>query len=307
MTKKQNTQGQDISRISENVREAVKQVTSSVVYMKNLNKSLYPIIEANKQFVEQIKKMGNFSSSFSQLRKTVNKSVLNYQYFITEVVKKIIDFSKFAERVKQLRDEEKKVLLETGWIICPSLMEIPYPALRHVVVKYNKGDKGKSLALLMKKFYGSNNNWKYLGKTIESWEKHKLFTKQRMNIIRDSLWAHQNKKYTLSIPALLPIMEGIATNYCKLKKLQIPESKTTQKAKETMKLLESQGEKYTAEILLGFIENQLYVHTSKFKTSKNKKLLNRHGILHGYYSGYSDTTRSLKCFMILDVLSLLTV
>jgi len=127
-----------------------------------------------------------------------------------------------------------------------------------------------------------------------------------MRIIRDSLWAHQNKKYTLSIPALLPIMEGIATDYCKLKRLEIPESGTVNKVKETIKLLESQGEKYTAEILLGFVENQLYIHTSRLKISKNKKLLNRHGILHGYYSGYPDATRSLKCFMVLDVLSLLT-
>ncbi len=50
------------------------------------------------------------------------------------------------------------------------------------------------------------------------------------------------------------------------------------------------GEKYTAGILIGFVENQLYVHTSKFKTSKNKKLLNRHGILHGYYFGYANVT-----------------
>lgn len=303
--KKDFVSNKELVEIVKGVREMARQVALPANYLKNIVRPLNKFAKEQKRIIESFSKMNESAIRTAQI--SMSQAILESQKFIVEAVKKISDFAEFQKKLRQIRDEEKTALIETGWIICPSLMSIPYPNLRKAVVNYNQGDNGKSISNLMKNHYGSQNNWEYLTEVVAKWESHKLFTKQRMRIIKDALWAHKNKKYTLSIPSLLPIIEGVATDYCKRKKTPIPENKTIEKAKKTAELLGLQGEQYMAEILLSFIENQLYVHTKKLRKSKNKKLLNRHGVLHGYYSGYPDATRSLKCFLVLDVLSSLSI
>lgn len=303
--KKDFATNKELAEIVKGIREMARQVTLPATYLKNIARPLNKFAEEQKKIIESFSKMNESVIRTAQM--SMSQAILESQEFIAEAVKKISDFAEFQKKLRQIRDEEKTALIETGWIICPSLMNMPYPNLRKAVVNYNQGDNGRSISNLMKNHYGSQNNWEYLTEVMTKWENHKLFTKQRMRIIKDALWAHKNKKYTLSIPSLLPIIEGVATDYCKRKKTPVPENKTIEKAKKTAELLGLQGEQYMAEILLSFIENQLYVHTKKLRKSKNKKLLNRHGILHGYYSGYPDSTRSLKCFLVLDVLSSLSI
>jgi len=300
MTINKNSYNKKNKKISKEIGEIIKTITFPINHFQN--------IAIPKEIIEITKQVSGEISYFSKIVKTINETLIYHQKQLTDSIQQASRFTNFFEKLIDFRKDEKKALIEKGWIMCPSLMQISYSALNRAVIKYREGDGGRALTKLIKQFYGASNNWEYLSKTVNSWGKHKLFTKQRMRIIKDSFWAHQHKKYTLSIPSLLPIIEGIAGDYCnKVKGLKVPKEKTTRKVKEVVKLLKLQGDKYEAEILLELILNQLYASTdsNKFRKSKNKKKLNRHGILHGSYSGYPDATRSLKCFMILDVLSLL--
>lgn len=282
--------------------EFQRSLSFPINFVTELKKSLDITTDNFRKIFEGISAGINTASIINQSFKDI---IPDYRNGITEIFNKTLDFSKFYRRFIQLRVEEKKALTESGWIISPSLDNMPVSYIRSAVIKYNNRDKGKALTGLMKNYYGINNNWEKLESAIDLWKSNKFFTKQRMKIIYDCLWAHRNKKYTLSIPSLLPIIEGVASDYCKMKGLKINPKATTEKAKEVVNLLKLQGDDYESEILLYFIENQLYISTDKlkWKGNKNKKLLNRHGILHGKYSGYADCTRSLKCFLVLDVLS----
>lgn len=220
---------------------------------------------------------------------------------IGESISKAFTFSTdFTERFKKLEEETRAALKDTGWIICPSLMQIPVNDLSFSVKRYSQGDKGRSITKTIKDFYGLNSNWEILETTVNGWKTHKLFTKQRMRIIYDALEAHKEKKFTLSIPSLLPQIEGIITEYIKNKPGEkIPMSKSLKKAQKAIGL---QGETFGTDTFLYFMEEQLYVDTDTLGKKRNRKNLNRHGILHGKYPGYPDCTRSLKCFMILDVI-----
>jgi len=287
-------------------QEFQKSLASSTNFVTELKKSLDATAINYKKIFEGMASGLNTASLISQ---SFNNMFTDYGKTLSELFSKALDFTEFYKKLAQLRLEEKRALTESGWIISPSLDDMPVSYIRKAVVRYNNGDKGKALSNLMKNYYGIDNGWNKLEDTVATWKSNKLFTSQRIKIIYDCLWAHKNKKYTLSIPTLLPIIEGVASNYCKKKGLKIDEKATTKKAKETVNFLKAQGNDYESEILLYFIENQLYISTDmlKMKKNKNKKLLNRHGILHGSYSGYPDGTRSLKCFLILDVLSSLKI
>jgi hypothetical protein len=283
---------------------AISNLTKQIATPMNFYKS---IANSISEIAKQQINLGISDIALTAFKESVSNLTEMSQSLAKIVAQQLKESTEWTHTFRQFRDEEKVALKETGWIMCPSVGGMFASNLRLAVVKYNKGDKGKALTNLMKDYYGVNNNWNRLEKTIHIWKTNKLFTKQRMKIIEDCFWAHSSEKYTLSIPSLLPIIEGVAGDYCKRKGLKIPESKSTKKAKETAKLLEKQGDNYESEILLSLIESQLYIDSSKLKKNRNKKYLNRHGILHGSYSGYADSTRSLKCFLVLDVLSSLKV
>ncbi len=267
-----------------------------LTFLKDITADYKKVFEGLNQTThliqETLRGIGKAANQLDDFKKVLNNLVPD--------ISKIADFT---INLKKFQEEEKEVLIESGWFICPSLYPLPYDYFRRAVIKYNAGHKS-SITNLMKFLYG-NNNWNYLEKTVNSWSSYKFFNKQRMKIIKDALSAHKNGKYTLSIPALLPIIEGISGDFCKTQEILLSRSATTQKARETLAKIKSNGEEYLSELVLFFIENQLYVHTDLLKSSKNKKYLNRHGILHGSYSGYADCARSLRCFLLLDVFTLL--
>ncbi|HVZ58731.1 MAG TPA: hypothetical protein VG935_03210 [Patescibacteria group bacterium] len=255
----------------------------------------------------------NIADSFNQISATIletQKAVFNMANYLDNFnkaiqamvpdISKIIDF---AESIKKLREIEKRALIESGWFICPSLDPVPYHYIRNAVIQYDKGRKG-SVTVFMKSLYG-DKDWEYLDKVVNGWSTNKFFTKQRVKIIKDALHAHKNGQYTLSIPALLPIIEGICGDFCKTQNIHVNDSASSQKAKNAMQKLKTDGKEYVSELVLEFIENQLYINTGNLRALRNKRFLNRHGILHGSYSGYADCARSLRCFLLLDVLTLL--
>lgn len=228
---------------------------------------------------------------------------------ITKLIPDIKRFTEVSNKMMEYKTEEKKLLLESGWFISPSMDKLRFTFLASAIHSPIKGRNSK-VATLMKKIYG-DHNWQYLGETIATWSKHRFFNAKRMKIIKDAYEAHQNKKYTLTIPSLLPIVEGICGDYCREQKNRIPRtirpSSSYDKAAETLKLLNSDGEKQVAELVSELLLNQLYIRTSNLPTGthSNKKYLNRHAILHGSQTGYPDCARSLRCFLLLDVLTLL--
>lgn len=269
----------------------------------DFSKPIEDLVTAYKKSFEGI---SNFASIVNQMNSAYSHladQVLNINKIVNSFLPDFKKITDFAVNMRKFHDEEKKALIESGWFICPSLGPVPYHYIAKAVTRYNSGRKD-SITNLMKSLYG-DNDWKYLEETIKKWPTHKFFTKQRMKIIRDAFEAHKERKYTLSIPALLPIIEGICGDFCQSQRAVVSSSATTRKAQILLAKIKDNGEEYLSELVLEFIEKQLYVPTSILKTSKNKKFLNRHGILHGSYSGYADCARSLRCFLMLDVLTLL--
>lgn len=257
-------------------------------------------------YTRNLQNISNFAATLNNSLAGIGKIAEQVSAFnknISLILPDITKFTDFAESIRKYREVEKSVLIESGWFICPSLDPVPINWISTAVHSYRAG-KRDSITNLMKAIYG-DKEWVYLGEVVTKWKANRFFNKQRMKIIDDAFDAHKRGQFTLSIPALLPIVEGISGEFCVEQRIKVGKSKSKLKAQKMLSEIGKKGDVYLSELVLEFIENQLYIETNQLRLKKNKKYLNRHGILHGAYSGYADCARSLRCFLLLDVLTLL--
>lgn len=150
---------------------------------------------------------------------------------------------------------------------------------------------------------------------VEGWQGNPHFA-PRMDIIRDALRAHVDARYTLSIPTLLPIVEGVLTSITGkpaassggsiLLARGVIEDMHTDFMREASK--DAVVEFVTGITVYGHVPSQYFTPQRYPEWLDQHELtgdqvLNRHAILHGVQMDYGSEENSLRAFFILDVLS----
>lgn len=211
-----------------------------------------------------------------------------------------------------------KAFQECDLWLAPSMMELT----DKLVQLYDEGKKQVIPSIIAR--YYKRNNWTILKKTVSNWKSNSFF-RPRMGIIYDALDAHINGKYTPSVPALLPHIEGVAREIVekyKLPELDKPIIYTKEQyGKDGAKTWPSAvfnrvainafsfEELVAIESLLYYLEGTMYLSPrgrgKKLEDFATKDILNRNSILHGRHLKYATSMNSLKCFLALDVLALI--
>ena len=132
---------------------------------------------------------------------------------------------------------------------------------------------------------------------VESWRDNDPFS-ARMPIIEDALQAHIDGKFTLSVPALLPHIEGIVCEILGSDAQLAMQEKAEQAIKDNYPQLAPIAEVQAILRHLG----GLYANFVPLAYQQGSPL-NRHAILHGVELNYARVENSLRVFLILDVLS----
>ena len=212
-----------------------------------------------------------------------------------------------------------QVFQECNLWLTPSMV-----GLTDKIVKLYYEGKKQVIPSIISRYY-KGNNWAILRETVSNWESNSFF-QPRMEIIYDALEAHIEGKYTLSVPTLLPHIEGIAREIVEkynLPKLEGPVIyRKRAYGKNGVKTWPStvfahvgisdlSVEEWVAvESLLYYLEGILYFSPGDFQKElerlKRQSKLNRQSILHGVQIKYATPMNSLRCFLALDVLSLLS-
>ena len=155
-----------------------------------------------------------------------------------------------------------------------------------------------------------------LREMVDEWYKDERFARRR-RIFDDALEAHLSVKYTLSIPALLPQIEGIMVEIAeegRYGKLEPAAKAIVRKVMETKTGLAP----VTSGPFVGEVK-KFYASTAKHEFSPDRfpdkakrdwkrdlpELLNRPAILHGVQIDYDSEENSLRGFLLLDELCLL--
>jgi len=244
---------------------------------------------------------------------------LRKEGLIYETIKRFYEALKqLDEALKQLDEAERRALKRAGWFYFPSMENIPIGLLgllHKALQKFPENPKAIDEVFCE---YFSADNCTRLKQMVAQWRKNPLF-QSRMTIIEDALEAHIAGKYTLSIPTLLPLIEGVAREYALmngiLTAIQTPKGEKLPKLKpkdfrELIRKLHYRRKPLCGisayrddRLFENFLVEILWQDTSKLR---DPLIANRHIVLHNLRNDYADEVFSLKLFCVLDRLALLT-
>jgi hypothetical protein len=130
------------------------------------------------------------------------------------------------------------------------------------------------------------------------------YLKERNQIISDCLEAHKDKKYSLTIPSLFPLIDGLTRHFRKMH-LRPRRSKNPGGVMQVSPFVgyyRRKEHKLWGGSFDRFVRQIAYGHFEPGKV-KPRNSLNRHGILHGEIPDYASEANSLKVFLMLDTIA----
>lgn len=215
----------------------------------------------------------------------------------TDLLKKLHD-------AIQAKQDEVEAFCNASWPIAPSMTS----ELRIKVVNLSQRGKGRFISQIIIGFY-RKNEYARLVETINGWKKHHLIS-SRMHIINDALDAHKHGKYTLSIPALIPQIEGILSEYVKRNNLVAKFGKINEIYTAAIGDLNSYSlaEWSIVQTLLHLLKTNTYDFTEFEKELDkpiNQRRTTRHTVLHGVDINYHKQIHSLRAFLLIDAISVI--
>ncbi|MFZ0912776.1 MAG: hypothetical protein WBQ76_04450 [Candidatus Korobacteraceae bacterium] len=138
----------------------------------------------------------------------------------------------------------------------------------------------------------SNNEFAVLGEMTEGWASIP-YLNDRQAIIRDTISAHKAGQFTLSIPAMLPLAEGLAAEI-----LEIADTNAVRVIAADWKSAEAEA---WSQEFWNVVEHVIY---KSYKFGKDPATyLNRHGILHGRVFDYANALNSTRVILLVDVIA----
>lgn len=185
------------------------------------------------------------------------------------------------------------IMVELGW---PPVMKLDLPSAVQIVRRYDaEGTEAvrQDVSDAILSLYDDDQ----VRRLLPSWEKQR-FLRRRMPILRQVIEAHIAGHYWVSVPALLPQIEGIIPErYGRKKGRRCTFRNLTQElevllATRGITFLEGwMGSFYTKVVLAEFVYG-----------SDPDSSLSRHAILHGHDTSYGTAENSLKAILTFDYL-----
>ncbi|MFX0201918.1 MAG: hypothetical protein ACFFCW_37890 [Candidatus Hodarchaeota archaeon] len=273
--------------------------------------------------IKAAQKIGSILEPFHELRTTVEEISRQFQvatqgldavmkHFVAEFAAidsafRSISSSDIFKRLSEFvraQQEAIDAFRAAGWPIAPSMPV----ELRERVVGLHRQGKTRYASQSIMGYYRRNNH-ENLIQMVDNWEGHPLF-RLRMHIIRDALDAHREGKYTLSVPALIPQIEGILNDYVRQNNLAARFGKIREVYTAAIGNPEHYGlaEWAIVQTLLYQLQTNTYMHTDfedELRRVARNRQTTRHTILHGIATEYNRQIHSLKVFLLLDAVSAL--
>jgi len=194
------------------------------------------------------------------------------------------------------------VFSEAGFWLTPSM---PIDMLREIKRLENQGmlTPERVKQVILERY--RKHNCALLQEMVDHWRTNPLFA-PRMHIFQDALDAHIAGKYTLSIPALLPQVEGIASQVVGRFPGKSQEVIRQAVGESHHKIFATVAEEalllYITEVAYARVDFSQFTRWLEQKELAEEQVLHRHAILHGVQINYDSEENSLRAFLLLDAL-----
>lgn len=243
-------------------------------------------------------------SGLESMNSSISWDISRFGQSLAEsMVKLTINWAEMFDELNPYMAKAAVLFAKHGWWIVDALPVSIYvklvkredtitePTLTDLIVRFANRNKGQDLVEM-----------------VEGWNVTAF--KRREVIFRDALWAHKRKKYTLTVPALIPHLEGIVREVVGSSKRARNGFKVVQnKFRNRFKQASSAplGHRVTYDEVralenfynLGALE-QIYRRFTPVPAAK--LALNRHGIAHGLWLDYGSIQASTKILLLFDML-----
>lgn len=194
-------------------------------------------------------------------------------------------------------DELRRVLLDRCWWVLPR--DINGPIKRDLLRLSREGNPTMIDSYLCSLFNGGNAH--KLQEKIESWF-DLPYLKERRQIILDAADAHNSGKWTLSIPTLLPLFDGLTRKFRRERLRPGKKPGGTAQVGRVAEYYKRKQPKLFGVSFADFVQKRLYANFD-FGTGEPPSSANRHGILHGEISNYATEANSLRVLLLLDTIA----
>jgi len=261
-----------------------------------------PVLEVQEAFTKQVQEITYGLDN-------IMRRMSAYMTAVGLAAQKMSSLGVFDDLIQlvQAHKDAAEAFKAAGWPIAPSM---PFE-LRERVIAVHKQGKTQYISRIIMGYYQRNNH-RHLIETVEAWNSNPVFA-PRMSIIKDVLEAHCRGQYTLSVPTLIPQIEGVFNDYVHASGLEAKLGKI----QEVYKAVIGDPDKYSlpnfhiwviATTLLYQLQTNTYVFTDfedEIKKPVNRRQVTRHTVSHGVALKYDRPIHSLKGFLLLDAVSAL--
>lgn len=201
------------------------------------------------------------------------------------IVKSLIPFAATFSKISKIFEEQEFKTFEYNWL--------GFLPIDQTIEMYKMHKAGRD-AEIEQALLNVTKDKKYLDDLIDEMKASAIF-EPRIPIIQDAIHAHEEGKYSLSVPVFLAQIEGILWAYAEKQGVRFRDRIITKKGEKELK---------SATLLLTDtkIKDQLYRYITQEYLSKIYTEDFRHAILHGRDTTYGIEKNSMKLLFFLRAL-----
>jgi len=305
------------ARMMNEIQESVRLMAPQLKALDEFRQQLHPLSNAGRLLAETLKKtfepqlkvleewrmvQADFARQVQPLKESLAQLAGPFTQFkelfrglpnenLTELFK---GFSGVIDEFNKHLDAQEKrafrVLAKRGWI---GLEEcLTSEAIFRLLILDKSSGKDAVDRFVCKMF--RRDRRKLMTKMVRTWWAVP-YLKQRRKIVRDAVKAHKEGRHALSIPALLPLADGLAVRIVG----RVPGNKRKAiYAKDAVEQYHSTEREVWSECVLRVVTSLMYRDYDFSK--KPPSTMNRHAIMHGEVIGYPTEANSLRVILLID-------
>ena len=316
----------DIAVDEWDIREEFEQTSSDLSYPEKLYQAHQASVKKMRQHFEEV--LSRVANLATQQQAVMAQSIADITQASLSPINQLLDqlqaefnrsLASFWDKIQQYHDQAEIASSEiSGLMIQAGFWFSPSGSLKIIHSIHELKDQGQATPENVRRVVVEvyeRDNFSNLKSMVESWSKNPYFA-NRMHVIRDALEAHMEGKYTLSVPALLPLVEGILTEIVGRRATRA-EGISGWAVNAIQSMYMDMFHESSKDALVAFVSGSsvygnidaAYFTPSTFPTwlanqgLDGQQILQRHAILHGVQTDYNSKENSLRAFLILDVLS----
>jgi hypothetical protein len=256
-------------------------------FLYNLDMGAEIKFEPFEQVAALIKDFAGFRDD---LRQTLQQSMAQLQESLQQMCRQFA--AGMAEYERYANEEEAevfRVLSQGGWLG----MERHFTVLQaRSALEICKSKSEVEMNDAIGRYFGANDSARLVAMT-EDWSRVRYLC-DRQAIVRDAMSAHRAGQFTLSIPALLPLAEGLCAEI-------LGSSSATNVVRAVAQDWNSRDNEVWVQLFHDVVEDVIY---RSYTFGKDPApYLNRHGILHGRVPDYASELNSTRVFLLIDVVA----